>query len=362
MYYIFAFIVSLLLTAILTPLIKRLALKYKIIDEPGKEERKIHKKPTPLLGGVAIFIVVVLVIAVLWFSTDLISSGAIKSKHLIGVLAGLLFLLIGGVLDDRYVLKPWQQFIWPVLSALSLIAAGIGIDQITNPFGDTIALNQWEWILFWWNGLAYKLTLPSDLFTLVWILGMIYTTKFLDGLDGLAVGITGIGAFMIFFLALYTKFFQPDVATLAVVVAGVMAGFLIFNFHPAKIFLGESGSTICGFLLGTLAIISGGKIATALLVMGIPVLDVLWVILRRIFIEKKSPFKGDRKHLHFRMLDLGLNQRQAVLFLYLIAALFGTATLFLQSKYKILTLGILGVVMVIMAIILVKSYKEESTS
>jgi len=361
MNYVFVFIIALLLTAVLTPLVKRLALKYKILDEPGQEERKIHKKPIPLLGGVAIYFAVVVIVAVIWFATDWIDNGAIEAKHLFGVLAGLTFLLIGGVLDDRYNLKPSNQFIWPILAALSLIFAGIGIDRITNPFGGTIALNQWEWILFWWQGMAYKLTLPSDIFTFFWILGMIYTTKFLDGLDGLASGITGIGALMIFFLALYTQYFQPDVAMLAAVVAGAMAGFLVFNFNPAKIFLGEAGSTICGFLLGTLAIISGGKIATALLVMGIPVLDVLWVIVRRTFIEKKSPFKGDRKHLHFRMLDVGFSQRQAVLFFYLIAAIFGTATLFLQSQYKLLTLGILAVVMLIMGLILVKSYKPEVT-
>jgi len=359
MNFILAFLISFALAAILTPLIKRFALKFGFVDKPG-EDRKIHKKPMPLLGGLVIFVVVVLLIAIIWFTTDWISAGPIQPKHFIGVLVGLLFLLIGGVLDDKYTLKPLQQIIWPILAALSLICAGIGIDQITNPFGGTIALNQWEVVAFWWDGLAYKLTLPSDIFTFVWILGMIYTTKFLDGLDGLAAGITGIGAFMIFFLALYTQFFQPDVAMLAIVVAGAITGFLIYNFHPAKMFLGESGSTILGFLLGTLAIISGGKIATALLVMGIPVLDVLWVILRRMFIEKKSPFKGDRKHLHFIMLDLGLNQRQAVLFLYLIAALFGTATLFLQSQYKLLTLGVLAVVMVIMAVILVKSYKGDS--
>jgi len=362
MNYIFAFIISLVFTAGLTPLIKRLALKYHIVDEPQREERKIHKKPIPLMGGLGIYLAVVLITAVFWFATDWISNGAIQAKHLIGVLMGMTFLLFGGLFDDRFNLKPWQQIIWPVLAALSLIVAGIGIDQITNPFGGTFALNQWEWILLWRDGLAYKLTLPSDLFTLVWILGMVYTTKFLDGLDGLAAGITGIGAFMIFFLTLYTQFFQPDVGMLAIIVAGAMGGFLVFNFNPAKIFLGEAGSTLCGFLLGTLAIISGGKIATALLVMAIPVLDVFWVVLRRIFVEKRSPFKGDKKHLHFRLLEVGFTQRQAVLFFYFIAAFFGALTLFLQSKYKLVTLIILAVVMVAMGIILVKRYKPGQAS
>lgn len=357
MSYITVFAIAMLSTAVLTPFIKRLALKYGIVDMPRTEPRKIHKKPIPLMGGLGIFITVVLMVAILWFGTDWISRGAISSKHLLGVLAGMLFLMVGGILDDRYNLKPRQQFIWPVLAALSLVIAGVGIDRITNPFGGTIALNQWEWIMFWWNGLAYKLTLPSDLFTFIWILGMVYTTKFLDGLDGLAAGITGIGALMILFLSLFTKYYQPDVAFLAVIVAGAMAGFLVFNFNPAKIFLGESGSTLCGFLLGTLAIISGGKIATALLVMGIPILDVAWVVIRRVFFEKRSPFKADKKHLHFRLLDIGLSQRQTVLFLYTLAAGFGITTIFLQSKYKLMALLVLAGVMVILGLLLVYQYK-----
>ncbi|MDD4995567.1 MAG: MraY family glycosyltransferase [Patescibacteria group bacterium] len=353
MSYFIVFLSAFALTLILTPLVKWLALKLNIIDRPGTEERKIHKNPTPLMGGLAILAAVVAVVAVCWFGFDVVFDSPIKAKHLAGVLAGAIFLMIGGILDDKFNLRPKYQLVWPILAAGSLVAAGVGIDQITNPFGGVIKLNQWEW---------WFLTLPSDLLTFVWILLMIYTTKVLDGLDGLAAGITGIGALMIAFLALFTVYYQPDVALLAMIVAGALAGFLIFNFYPAKIFLGESGSTLCGFLLGTLAIISGGKIATALLVMGIPVLDVIWVVIRRIFIEKRSPFRGDRKHLHFRLLDIGLNQRQAVLILYLLATIFGLTTLFLQSKYKMVALVVLAGVMVIMGLILVKNYKGRTAS
>lgn len=357
--YLIAFASAFIIAVILTPRVKRLALKYKIVDKPG-EPRKIHEKPIALLGGLAIFTTIVIAIIAWWLGSDFLFMGHILPKHLIGVLVGAAFLLIGGIIDDKYNLKPRQQIIWPILAALSIIASGIGINEITNPFGGTIALDQWESILFWWQGLAYKLTLPSDIFTFVWILGMIYTTKFLDGLDGLAVGITAIGALMIVFLALFTQFYQPDVALISLIVAGALIGFLIFNFHPAKIFLGEGGSTLCGYLLGTLAIISGGKIATALLVMGIPVLDVLWVIIRRMFFEKKSPFKADKKHLHFRLLDIGFSQRKTVLFLYLLAGIFGITTIFLQSKFKLMALAVLAVLMIIMAAYLVQQYKKSA--
>ncbi|MBU0649145.1 undecaprenyl/decaprenyl-phosphate alpha-N-acetylglucosaminyl 1-phosphate transferase [Patescibacteria group bacterium] len=358
--YIIAFVAAFLLALILTPLVKRLALKLNIVDNPADIERKIHKKPTALLGGLAIFLAVATMILIWWLGTDYLFMGSILPKHLIGVLVGALILIIGGFIDDKYNLKPYQQIIWPTLAALSIIAAGIGINEITNPFGGVIALNTWEYNIFWWHGLAYKLTLPSDIFTFVWLMTLMYTTKFLDGLDGLAAGITAIGALMIVFLALFTKFYQPDVALISLIVAGALVGFLMFNFHPAKIFLGEGGSTLCGFFLGTLAVISGGKIATALLVMGIPVLDVVWVILRRMFFEKKSPFKADKKHLHFRLLDIGLSQRRAVLFLYSLTAAFGVCTLFLQSKYKLLALAALCLAMIILALFLVYQYKRSA--
>ena len=117
-----------------------------------------------------------------------------------------------------------------------------------------------------------------------------YTTKFLDGLDGLVSGLSVIGGLIVAGLCLFTKFFQPEIATISLIFAGACAGFLIFNFYPAKIFLGEGGSLFCGFILGTLAIISGGKIATTLLILGIPILDLIWVILRRLIGEHRAPW------------------------------------------------------------------------
>ena len=142
-----------------------------------------------------------------------------------------------------------------------------------------------------------------------------------------------------------TKYYQPDIGFVALILCASCIGFLFFNFHQAKIFLGEGGSLFLGYALGVLAIISGGKIAIALLVMGIPILDTIWTIIRRI-INKKNPFKfADKKHLHFRLLDLGLSIRQAVLVYYVFAAIFGLIALFLQSRGKLFALIILLVIM-----------------
>lgn len=345
--YLVAFLVSLFAVVLLTPLVRAVALRLRIVDIPG-EPRKIHKTPTPLLGGLAIMIGLMLVMWSVALFTPYLLNSTIKFKHLFGVTLGALVLALGGVLDERYNLKPSRQIIFPIIAALTIIASGIGITQITNPFGGVFSLAQWQRVLFWQQGIPYTLTLPADLFTFIWLMALMYTTKLLDGLDGLVSGITVIGALMIFFLATATKYFQPEVGMLAIVVAGVFLGFLKWNWHPAKIFLGTSGSTLAGFLLGTLAIISGGKIATALLVLGIPVLDMVWVILQRAVLERRWPTLPDRKHLHFRLLGAGFSHQGAVLLFLAIAAGFGLTTLFLQSQEKLVALGMLGLVMALL--------------
>ena len=171
-----------------------------------------------------------------------------------------------------------------------------------------------------------------------------------------------IAAIIIFALSLTNDVAQPETALLSIIFAGALAGFLIFSFHPARIFLGEGGSTFIGFILGVLAIISGAKIATALLIMGVPLLDVAWVIIRRVFKEKRSPFWADKKHLHFRLLDMGLSHRQAVTFLYVVTGMFGITSLFLSTKGKLIALVVLSIVMVLLALFLVWIYKRKNSS
>ena len=217
------------------------------------------------------------------------------------------------------------------------------------------------WVLGWWHGVPATVTLWAELFTVVWLLGMMYTTKLLDGLDGLVSGLGTIGALMVFLLSSATRWYQPDTALLAAVVAGACFGFTLWNWHPAKIFLGEGGSLLIGLFLGVLAIISGGKIATALLIMGIPILDVVWVISRRVLVEHTNPFRtADRKHFHFRLMDAGLSQRQVVLVFYLCALLFGSLTLVLQSRQKVVALAGLLVVMIGLGLVVVwRSHRQR---
>ncbi|MBU1177712.1 undecaprenyl/decaprenyl-phosphate alpha-N-acetylglucosaminyl 1-phosphate transferase [Patescibacteria group bacterium] len=345
------------LSALLTLLTKKLALRWGIVDQP-EGQRKIHRKPIPLLGGVAVFLAFTLVLLFFLLWDDSYFTGYMLPKHIAGIILGGLILMVGGVLDDKYNLSPGKLIIWPVLASLVIITAGIGIDFISNPFGSAFRLDLINIEVLNWQGVPYYFTPLADIFTLLWLLGMVYTTKLLDGLDGLVSGVTVIGAVVLFFLSLTPQVMQPETALLCIVLAGAALGFLLLNFHPARIFLGEAGSTWVGFMLGVLAIISGGKIATALLIMGIPILDVGWVIARRLWF-RQSPFKSaDRKHLHFRLLDLGFTQRGAVVFFYIVSAIFGSVALLVEGKYKSLVLALLFIFMFVLGMILVLKAKR----
>lgn len=323
MFYLSIFFIALSLSAVLTLLIKRFALSLNIVDLPSSP-RKIHTKPIPLLGGLAIFIAY---FGLLFLFKDYFLVGTLKINHLFGFFFGGLVIIIGGFLDDKYNLPPRYQIIFPLLAILMVIIGGVEIAKITNPLGGFFNLSSLFFI--------------SPLLIVFWLLGLMYTTKLLDGVDGLVSGLGAIGALIIFLFTLTTRYFQPDLSFAAILLAGAISGFLIFNFNPAKIFLGEGGSLLIGYLLGVLAIISGGKIAIALLVMGIPVLDVAWTIIRRL-LKGKNPFRfADREHLHHRFLALGLSQKQTVLIFYSLSLIFGLSGLFLQSRGKILALLII---------------------
>lgn len=346
-------IAAFLLSALCTPVVRSVSRRLNMLDHPDTApERKIHTKPTPLLGGVAVYFAFAVIIGVvLIIKPTLLLGGYLLPKHLIGVLLGGALLMIGGFLDDKKQRKPAQQIVWPILATLVILASGIGIGYISNPLGNAFRLDLWSIPLFHFRDLPYSIILPADLFAFVWLLGAMYTTKFLDGLDGLVSGITTIGMLILFALSLTQTVGQPETALVAVIAAGAFLGFLLFNFHPARIFLGEGGSLFAGFLLGTLAIISGGKIATALLILGIPVLDVLWVILRRLFVERRSAATGDRKHLHHRLLEMGLSHRQTVLLLYILTAVFGSATLLVHGTMKFLVLIGLAVLTILLGML-----------
>ncbi len=345
------------LTLVLTWGVRRFALSQNIVDDPKGVERKIHSKPKPLLGGVAIYLGLCFTIF-LSYLLELLPQGSISGKQLIGLLFGGAWLILGGVLDDKYNFSPKKQILFPLLAVLTVISSGIGIESFTNPFGGQFFLDQFEFTLFSLKGIPYSVTLLADVFTFLWLFGFIYATKFFDGLDGLVSGITVIGAFTVFATSLLPKVNQPETALLALIVASCFAGFLFFNFNPASIFLGEAGSTLAGFLIGSLAIIAESKITTTLVVMSLPLLDLLWTVVRRTFLEKTSPTKADRKHIHHRLLDSGLSHRSAVFLLYLWAIGLGIVAWLYQSTELIELLFLSFVFLISFAIYLIYRIKK----
>lgn len=334
-FYLAVFLATAVLSYLLTKFFRFFAFKIGAVDYP--DPRKIHKEPVARLGGVALFISF-FTIVFLFIPLD---------KHLLGFFIGAFILLFFGAMDDIFGLKPLTKFLGQLLAALVIVASGIGINFITNPLGGLIHLDTIK-IPFELFNTTYHITFWADLFTVFWIIVLINSINFLDGLDGLAGGVSGIAAFIIFLLSLQPDISQPQTALLALIIAGACFGFLPLNFHPAKIFMGDSGSMFLGFMLAVLAIFSGGKVATALLVLGIPILDVLWAVIRRV-LKGKSPFKADKKHLHHALLNKGLTQRQTVIFFYVTSLAFGTIALISKTFSKFIALAFLFVL--VMALI-----------
>jgi UDP-GlcNAc:undecaprenyl-phosphate GlcNAc-1-phosphate transferase len=228
-----------------------------------------------------------------------------------------------GLWDDCRELSVWPQFVAQFGVALIAIGFDIIVERVTLPiFGYTIFP---PWI-----------TYPLTIF---WVMGMINTVNWLDGLDGLATGVTAIAA-LLFAVHAY-RLGQTTVALFPLALAAACLGFLPFNFHPARVFMG-SGSWVLGFALASLSILAPAKVATALLVLGIPIIDVAWLILRR-WRERGNPTLAGRDHLHYRLLDMGLSQRQIVLFYYTFCATFGLLALLIEDRFfKLVALGVMS--------------------
>ncbi len=325
MMYYFA-LLGLALSIFCTLAVRRVAGKVDVLDRPDVE-RKFHDRPVPLLGGVALFIAWWVSVGYLVFAQPVYGIEIIKDKLFAAFIASLIILVVG-VADDIRGVAPRWRFLAIALCALIAVTFGIGLDKITNPFGGVVPLS----------------TLFGNALVFVWLIGIMFTTKISDGLDGLSTGVVLIGSLMIFFLSRAGKFYQPNVALLSLMFAAVCLGFLIFNFHSASIFLGESGSLFIGFILGVLAIISGSKLAITFLVIFVPALDIARVVYER-WRAHEPLFRGDRRHLHYRLRDIGLSERAVVLVFYFLAAVFGSLGLLLPSGQKlvVIIIAVLGI-------------------
>lgn len=335
--YILPFVLAFGLTFILTVLALRFFPKMKLMDKPHLYGLK--RAPIPYSGGL-IFGVVFFICVAAFLEFD---------KHIIGLLIALAMILVVSFLDDLFRLGPFVRLFVQFLAAATIVLSGIGIDAVTNPLGGLIPLDTVQ-IPVAFQDKIYHFTVLADVFTLFWIIAVMNTINWLDGVPGLASGVSAIASFMIFLLSIRPDFHSIDqtgVASLAVVVFGIAAAFWFFDFPSPRILMGDTGSMFLGFILAVLAIFSGGKIATAFLIMGLPLLDFAWVIGRRFF-QGGSIFRGDLSHFHHRLLRAGFTPRETLAVIYVICVLFGGIALFLTSKQKLFVFFLLIVVMIVL--------------
>ncbi len=322
-------LVGLIITAAFIPLNIKLAKKYGLVDDPQKNPhpKKVHTKIIPRAGGLACFLGIV--ISTLIFVP--------VEKHIIGIIAAISVLLVVGLIDDKLKnLSPYGRLVSHFLAAGLVVGSGIGISYITNPFGGLVRFDQLIFPLELFG--THNVVVIADLLALVLIVWSMHMINWSKGVDGQMPGIVMVAT--LFLGLLSAKLYldgdpnQLNIAKLAFITSGVSLGFLIFNWHPAKIFPGQSGSTIFGLMIATLSILSGAKLATAGLVVLIPATDFIYTFFRRI-LQKKSPVWGDRGHLHHKLLDLGLTHPQIALFYIFGSAILGAIALTLDSKEKL---------------------------
>ncbi|MDK7355924.1 MraY family glycosyltransferase [Peptoniphilus harei] len=326
--YIIPFLAAFILTFIQMPFTIKIAKKKGFLDVP-KDERRVHKKPIPVGGGIAM-VISVSILMVYFLPIN---------KNLIMALIASLIIAISGLYDDKEGLSPKLKFLFQILAAVILIIGGMKIEFFTNPFDSHDALL-----------ILNILSIPVTIF---WVCGITNTINLIDGLDGLASGVSMICAISMFFITY--KMGRYDVSLICALVAGACLGFLPFNFNPAKIFMGDTGALYLGFMLSYISISGFLKQAAILmifvpvLILGVPVFDTAFAMVRR-KLSGKSMVEADKGHLHHRLLKMGLNQRQTVVILYSISAIFGVLANLISRFHSSIALVIsIGVLLIIIA-------------
>jgi len=318
----------------------KLGPRLGLMQLPGGRRR--HPRPVSRLGGVGLFAGFFSVGLGLYAAGQL-PQDANLHLPLLGVLAGTALAVLLGLADDRFELKAAPQAVAQLALAVLALFMDIYIGRVTLPF-----FGEWE--------IPLEIAYPLSVF---WIMGMMNTVNWLDGLDGLAAGVGVIAALL---FALHSlQLGQPEVALYSFALAGACLGFLLFNFFPARVFLGSGGAMALGFALAALSIIAPARVMTALLVMAIPIVDVAFQIIDR-WRHGRSPLQGDRGHLHFRLADLGLPQPVIVLGYWLFCLAFAAAALLIESRaLKLTTFAALGLVVVVLLVILSRRENRGET-
>lgn len=326
---VLALVVSGVIAFLSTPLVKSLAYKVGAIDVP-KDNRRMHKKPIPRLGGLAIFLAFILSV-LLFVDVD---------KEIRGILLGSVLIVIVGVLDDSLALHAVPKFLVQILAACVAVYHGCKIQFISNPnvFSDSAHIS-----LGW---LSFPLTV-------VWIVAITNAVNFIDGLDGLAVGVSTISTATLLVIALMVS--DAPIALILAALLGSCIGFIPYNLNPAKIFMGDTGATFLGYILACLSVQGLFKLyaiisfAVPFLILGVPIFDICFAILRRL-LKGQNPMKADRGHVHHRLIDMGFNQKQSVAIIYMLTGLLGLSAVVLTTSGEMRALVFLGSILLVSVI------------
>jgi len=331
--YFICFALAFIISFVATPIAKKVAFYIGAVDVP-KDDRRMHRKPIARLGGLAIFSGFIISLMFGLVCTIIGVIGIIPNAQLLGMLIGV-FIIVGiGIVDDIKQLGPKIKFLFQILAAIAVVwISGNKISVITNPFSESGVAMISDFI-------AYPLTI-------LWIVGVTNAVNFIDGLDGLAAGVSSISYLSLMFIAILQG--EEQTAMIIAILAGSTLGFLPYNFNPAKIFMGDTGSTFLGFTLGVISVQGMMKtyaaisIVIPILVLGLPLFDTSFAILRRI-VQRKSIMAPDRGHLHHRLIDMGFSQRQSVVTMYAVSGALGLVAIVLADK------GALSAVILIISI------------
>ncbi|MDR3562529.1 MAG: MraY family glycosyltransferase [Negativicutes bacterium] len=306
--YLVAFTIALVVAYFITPHVKDFAVKAGALDAP--DDRKVHTRPIPRMGGLAIYLAFILAVL----------ASLHLNHEILGLLLGGTVILIVGVVDDLWQISPKVKLLGQIAAALVLVFFNIRIEWLTNPFGEMIYLDYFS--------------IPL---TVLWVVSLTNTVNLIDGLDGLAAGVSTIASVTILLVALQQSFWI--IAILTAALAGSALGFLQHNFNPAKIFMGDTGSMFLGYMLAAISILGAVKSAATIalfvpiVALGLPIMDTAFAIIRR-YSSGRPIFKPDKGHLHHRLLEMGLTQKQAVLLMYVISGCLGLSAIALTEVNK----------------------------
>lgn len=326
--FLLPFVTAVAITLLTVPVIIRVAQRYGLVDDPKKRYHpaNTHSGIVPRAGGAAIL-------------AGIIGAGLLfisPTQEVIGIYLGALLVVAVGLWDDVVDLSPYLRLMLNFLAAGIVVWSGVITPFITNPFGGVFHLDQFS-LTFSLFGIEHSLLIFSVLFSLVWIVWMMNAVGWSAGVDGQFPGFVAIASIVIAMLAQRLSLSdgsQALVTELSLITAGAFVGFLYWNFYPQKIMPGYGGKSLAGFMLAILSILSGAKVGTALLVLGVPLIDAFYTILRRI-LRGQSPFRADRGHLHHLLLDLGWGKRKIAFFYWGVTAFLGAIALTLQSPQKL---------------------------